>query len=253
MDAWERAGGGRRRPRAVLARRLQERNGVGRSDARARRQGGLHRHHRVEDAGAVRRSLRLHLRRRARGRRDAPRPGHRAEGHHDQRAHRRSRLAALSALGPRHPGPGPAPRHPVVVASGRRRLSAAREPGLPGVLHVLPAPDSGRLPGAVDREHHGRDRAAVRPAPEPVRHLPRSAVQRAARPVSRALRPGGGARPEVHVRSGDAARSPRRRSAEPAARRRVPRDELRRRVARSGDAQEVGPPAHSPGRTSARS
>ena len=45
----------------------------------------------------------------------------------------------------------------------------------------------------------------------------------------------------------DAARSPRRRSAEPAARRRVPRDELRRRVARSGDAQEVGPPAHSAG------
>ena len=39
---------------------------------------GLHRHHRVEDAGAVRRSLRFHLERRARGGRDAPGAGHRA-------------------------------------------------------------------------------------------------------------------------------------------------------------------------------
>ena len=37
--------------------------------------------------------------------------------------------------------------------------------GLPRVLHLLPAPDSGRLPGAVDREHRGRDGAAVRSAP----------------------------------------------------------------------------------------
>ena len=66
------------------------------------------------------------------------------EGIVDQRADQRSRLAAVSALGSGHRGPRPAARHPVVVASGRRRLPAAREPRLPGVLHLLPAPDSGR-------------------------------------------------------------------------------------------------------------
>ena len=71
---------------------------------------------------------------------------------------------------------------------GRRRLSAAREPRLPGVLHLLPAPDSRGLSGAVDREHRRRARAAVRSAPAAVRHLPRSAVHRAARPRHRALR-----------------------------------------------------------------
>ena len=70
LDA-RRAGRRRRRARAVVARRLQERDRVGRSDARARRQGRVHRHHGVEDAGAVRRSLRLHPERRAGSRRDA--------------------------------------------------------------------------------------------------------------------------------------------------------------------------------------
>ena len=58
---------------------------------------------------------------------------------------------------------------------------AAREPRLPGVLHLLPAPDPGRLPRAVDRQHRRRDRAAVRSVSPAVRHLPRSAVHRAAR------------------------------------------------------------------------
>ena len=46
---------GRRRAGAVVAGRSQERDRLGRSDARQGRQGRLHRHHRVEDAGAVRR------------------------------------------------------------------------------------------------------------------------------------------------------------------------------------------------------
>ena len=44
-------------------------------------------------------------------------------------------------------------------ASGRRRLSAAGEPRLPGVLHLLPAPHSGRLSRALDRQHRRRDGA----------------------------------------------------------------------------------------------
>ena len=50
---------------------------------------------------------------------------------------------------------------------------------------------------------------------------------------------------KLHVRGRDAARSPRRRPARPAVRGGLPRDELRRRVARPGDAQEVRPPADS--------
>ena len=52
---------GRCRARALVARGLQERDGMGRPDARQRRQGRLHRHHGVEDAGTVRRPLRFHF------------------------------------------------------------------------------------------------------------------------------------------------------------------------------------------------
>ena len=67
-------------------------------------------------------------------------------------------------------------------------VSAAGQPRLPGVLHLLPAPHSRRLPRALDREHRGRDGAAVRSGHAAVRHLPRSALHRAARPRRRAVR-----------------------------------------------------------------
>ena len=51
VDAW-RNDGRRRRARPVVARRSQERDGVGRRDARARREGRVHRHHGVEDAAS---------------------------------------------------------------------------------------------------------------------------------------------------------------------------------------------------------
>ncbi len=70
-------------------------------DARARREGGVRRHHGVEDARTVRRSLRLHLQRRARSGRHAPRAGRRAHRDRDERADQRSRFAAVPALGSR--------------------------------------------------------------------------------------------------------------------------------------------------------
>ncbi len=79
-------------------------------------------------------------------------------------------------------------RHQVVVAPDWRRLSAACQPRLPGVLHLLPAPHSRRLSGAVDREHRRRDGASLRPGEASVRDLPRSALHRAARPRGRAVR-----------------------------------------------------------------
>ena len=65
---------------------------------------------------------------------------------------------------------------------------SARQPRLSRVLHVLPAPDSRGLPGAIDREHRRRARAAVRSAPAAVRDLPRSAVHRAAGSLPGAVR-----------------------------------------------------------------
>ena len=108
-------------------------------------------------------SLRLHPQRRAGRRRHAPGAGRDPAGHRRQRADRRSRLAAVPALGSGHRRARLEVRHQVVVASGRRRLSAAREPRLPRVLHLLSAPHPRRLPRALDREHRRRDGAAVRP------------------------------------------------------------------------------------------
>ncbi len=206
--------GRRRGARALLDRRPQERNRVGRRDARARREGRLHRHHGVEDARALRRSLRLHPERRAGSRRHADgADGRDPVRQRHQRADQRPRLAAVPAVGSRHRASRQEARHQVVVAAGRRRLSAAREPRLPGVLHVLPAPHSRRLPRAVDRQHRRRDRAAVRSGAPAVHHLPRSAVHRAARALPRAVRRDQGARPAVHVRGRNAARPARRRAA----------------------------------------
>ncbi len=132
-----------------------------------------------------------------------------------------------------------------VHPSGRRRLSASGQPGLPGVLHLLPAPHPRRLPHAIHREYRRRDGTAVRPRVAAVRHLPRSALHRTARARRRIVRRDQAARIESHVRGGDEARSARCRPAGQALQRRVPRDELRRRIARSGDAQEVRPASHS--------
>ena len=139
-----------RRARALVDRRSQERDGVGRRDAGARREGRLHRHRRVEDAAALRRSLRLHPQRRARSRRHASRAGHDPAGHHRQRADRRPRFAAVPAMGSRHRERA-GNSDQIVVAAGRRRLSAAGQPGLSGILHLLPASDSRRLPQPLDR------------------------------------------------------------------------------------------------------
>src|SRR5581483_6456221 len=155
-----------------------------------------------------------------------------------------SRFAAVPAVGPRDRVSRQEARHQVVVASGWRRLPAAREPRLPRVLHLLPAPHPGRLPRPIHLEHRRRDRAPVRSGAAAVRHLPRPVVHRAARAGRRAVRGDQDPRPDDHLRGRNAPRPPRRRPARQAVRRRVPRHELRRRVARSGDAQEVGPPAY---------
>ena len=65
---------------------------------------------------------------------------------------RRPRQLALPEMGSRV-GAAPATRHPVFGPAGGRRIPAAGQPRVPGVLHVLPAPDSGRLPLAVGRSH----------------------------------------------------------------------------------------------------
>ena len=188
VDA-RRAGRRRRRARAVVAGRSQERNGVGRSDARARRQGRVHRHHGVEDAAScstatATSSSTASRKRPSCGWRRATIPRGIVVS---------EQIDDLDSL----PFPrwdlvtedrGAGVRHQVVVAAGRRRLSAARQPRLPRVLHLLPAPHPRRLPRAIDREHRGRARAAVRSAPAAVRDLPRSAVQRTARSVPRAVR-----------------------------------------------------------------
>ena len=150
VDA-RRAGGRRRRARPVVARRSQERNGVGRPDARARRQGRVHRHHGVEDAGAVRRPLRLHPQRRARSGGDAPGAGRRSRRASSSASRSTISIRCRFRAGIWSPRTARKLGIQVVVAAGRRRVSAAREPRLPGVLHLLPAPDPGRLPRAVDR------------------------------------------------------------------------------------------------------
>ena len=79
-----------------------------------------------------------------------------------------------------------------------------------------------------------------------VRDLPRSVVQRAARPVSGVVRRDPRARPDADVRGRNAARSARRPICSTSLYDRgFPGDELRRRIARPGDAEEVGPPADS--------
>ena len=73
-----------------------------------------------------------------------------------------SRRAAVPALGHRRA----ASRGAVVAAargpSGGRRLSGPGQPRLPGVLHLLPAPDPGVASHAVGREHRRRARVSLR-------------------------------------------------------------------------------------------
>ena len=112
---------GRCRARAVVARRLQERDRLGRSDARARRQGRVHRHHRVEDARALQRITADFI---LNGEPEAGvmriAQGDDSDGNRRQRADRRSRFAAVSALGSGH---ATAPRSS--ASDGRRVPSAA--------------------------------------------------------------------------------------------------------------------------------
>src|SRR5439155_1690540 len=84
--------------------------------------------------------------------------------------------------------------------------------------------------------------AVVRSDPPPVRGVPRSALHRTARSLLRVVRRNSGARADAALRGGNAARSARHRAARSIVCGRLPRHELRRRIAGSVDAQEIGAP-----------
>ena len=183
LDA-RRAGRRRRRARAVVARRLQERDGVGRSDARraaSRSASSASRRRRCRSCSPITATSSSN------GEPEAARDAAGA-GRSSRRASSSASRSTISIRCRSRAGiwsPRTASR--ARASSGSSRpvgggYPAAREPRLPGVLHLLPAPDPRRLPRALDREHRRRARAAVRPASAAVRHLPRSAVHRAARP-----------------------------------------------------------------------
>ena len=207
---------GRPRHRAVVARGLPQRDRVGRHDARARRSSRLRRADGVEDAAVVRRPCRLHPQRRARSGRRSGWPGASACRASASASRSGPRLAAVPALGP---GDQEAPR----PASGCRSrpvgggVPAARQPRLPGVLHLLPAPDSGAgyrarsVGNIVDEIEQMCRRAGVRTSSSATRCSP------SARPrASSSARQIRDARPAHPLRVRDAARPARRR---PAARR----------------------------------
>ena len=102
---------------------IQERNRLGRPDARARRQGRVHRHHGVEDAGAVRGSLRLHPERRARSGRHAPRAGRDSVRASSSASRSTTSTRCRFRAGISSPRTAAQIRHQVVVAAGWRRLS----------------------------------------------------------------------------------------------------------------------------------
>ena len=178
----------RRRPGAVVAGRSQERDRMGRSDARARRQGRLHRHHRVEDARTVRRPLRLHPQRRARSRRDAPRAEatSRAGSSSASRSTISTRCrfrAGISSTEDRVEARIQWSSRPV---GGGYPLLASR--GCPEFCtycphRILAGYRARSIANIVDEIER-----LLRPAPAAVRDLPRSAVHRAARALPRAVR-----------------------------------------------------------------
>ena len=254
VDA-RRAGGRRRRARAVVARRSQERNGVGRPDARARRQGRLHRHHRVEDAGAVRRPLRLHPERRARSRRDAAGAGRASRRASSSASRSTISIRCRSRAGTWSPRIAPEAGHQVVVAAGRRRLSrcsraaaarssapTARTGFWPAIARARSRTSSTRWSGCATR--YRRPYVIFR---DPL--FTRAARARASSCATRSSARGLKLTFEAETRLDrlDVELLDKLYAAG------LPRDELRRRIARPGDAEEVGAAADSARRTSARS
>ena len=172
----------RRRARAVVAGRSQERNRVGRRDARARRQGRVHRHHGVEDAGAVRGSLRLHPQRRARS------GGHAAGAGRDPAAASSSASRSTISIRCRFRAGIWSPRiaRKLGIQVVRRVRSAAAIPllasrGCPEFCtycphRILAGYRARSIANIVDEMERLCDQVSAA-----VRHLPRSAVHRAAR------------------------------------------------------------------------
>ena len=105
----------------------------------------------------------------------------------DEPADRRSRLAAVPAV-------GSAGRHEAAIpravrrAAGRRLAAGARQPELPGVLHLLSASDPVHLPIAVGRQHPRRAVVSRRHARAAAHRVSRSAVHAGPRPRARAVR-----------------------------------------------------------------
>ena len=164
----------------------------------------------------------------------------------DEPADRRSRLAAVSAVGSARRHEAAVPRA-VRRPAGRRFAAGARQPELPGVLHLLSASDPVHLPIAVGRQHPGRALVPRGHARAAAHRVSRSALHAGPRSRARAVRRHPQPRADPHLRMRDAARSPRRGAADDDAPRRAARDELRRRGGVAGDAEEGRPPADSGG------
>ena len=250
VDARRRLVGRRRRARAVVARRPQERDRVGRSRcARAVSRSGSSASRRRRCPSCSRTTAtsssngepEAAVMRLAQGERPVRASSSASRSTTSIRC--RSRAGIWS---PRIAARGSA-------SSGRRGRSAAAIPllasrGCPEFCtycpHRILAGYRARSIGNIV----GRDGAAVRsgrPRPYVIFRDPLFSEQRDR--VPRAVRRDPGARPDAHLRGRDAARPARRRAARQAARGGIPRDELRRRVARPGDAEEVGAPADSAG------
>ena len=215
--------------------------------ARARREGRVHRHHGVEDARAVRRSLRFHPERRARSGGDAAGAGR------DRSAGSSSASRSTISIRCRFRAGIWSPR--IAASSGFKLFTRPVGGGYP-LLASRGCPEfCTYCPHRILAGYRARSIANIadelerlcdqHPRPYVIFRDPLFSEQRdrCLELCDRDRR----ARPDADVRGGNAARSSRHRSAESAVHRRLPRDELRRRVARPGDAEEVGPPADSAG------
>src|SRR6185503_2908157 len=245
-----RPAGCRCRDRPELAGGLPSRDLVGGSRAAARHPDRLRRTGGVEDAGAVPAPCRLPGHRRAGIGHPLAGARRRAGRYVRERARRGSRCAPVSAMGLFACGAA-ATDGSLCRASIRRRRSAARQPRLSRVLHLLSAPHPGRLPRAVGRQHRRRARPVVRARRAPLRHLSRSAVHGG----SRSRADAGGRDPHARARSAfrvrDADRSARSRAPRRASFRRIARDELRGRVRVGRHPEEGRPPADAGGAAAA--
>ena len=234
----------RRGAGALLAGRLPAGMRVGRPCPPCGPARGVHRPHGVEDAGALRCACRLRCPGRTRGRDRTPDARRDAGGPGGEPGAARSRCASPSPLGP-PAGAADAAAGALRGAARRRRIPGPGQPRVSRVLYLLSAPDSGRLPRALGGEHRRGAAIPVRPLPEAVRHLPRSAVHRAAGPHARDGRRDRGARAESAVRVRDAPRPARSAPARSVVRRGPARHQLRGRVALTGHAAQGRAPSHS--------